>query len=144
MVEDISNINRTLLDFKQALRFHKEILDSFEIVAKQFFGEKFSYYLTSIIGEYNKTEQLLDSNKEILDDLRDTNDSVLASKTRSTMKILTVITFLMMPIAILSDIFVINTKFLENPNPFNYYLVIGSMVFLCLIIFVITKAKKWF
>lgn len=144
MVQSISNINRMLLDYKQALRFHKEVLDSFEIAAKQFFGEKFNYYISSIIGEYNKTQKVLDGNKEILDDLRETNDSLLASKTRATMKILTVITFLMMPVAVLSDIFVINSRFLQKQNTHDYYMVVGFMFLLCLIIFVITKAKKWF
>ena len=44
MVTTISTINRTLLDFRQALRFHREVLNSFELAAKKFFGEKFSYH----------------------------------------------------------------------------------------------------
>lgn len=143
MVVKISNINRTLLDFKQALRFHREVLDSFDLAAKQFFGVKFNYYISSIISEYNKTQAILDSHKEILDDLRDTNDSLLANKTTKTMKMLTVITFLISPITIISDIFVINKSFLDNTDPSPYYLILGLMFVTSLLAFIFIKTKRW-
>lgn len=145
MVVKISNINRTLLDFKQALRFHKEILDSFELAAKQFFGPKFNYYISSIVSEYNKTQAILDSHKEILNDLRITNDSLLANKTKETMKMLTIITFLISPIAVISNIFVINSTFLHTTisEPNTYYMVIGLMVVTSILAFIYIKFKKW-
>ncbi len=143
MVKTISNINRTLLDFRQALRFHKEVLNSFEHAAKNFFGEKFVYHTSVIIGEYNKTQAVLDSHKEILNDLRDTNDSLLANKTKETMKILTVVTFLISPIAVISDIFVINSRFMKVENANNYNFVIFLMFITSLLAFIFVKRKKW-
>ena len=143
MVVTISNINRTLLDFRQAIRFHKEVLGSFELASKHFFGEKFGYYIGAIISEYNKTQSTLDSHKEILDDLRETNDSLLANKTKETMKILTIVTFLISPIAVISDIFVINSRFLRSENN-NLFLLVLLLMFICsFIIYLYTKRKKW-
>jgi magnesium transporter len=143
MVASLSNINRTLLDFRQAIRFHKEVLNSFELAAKNFFGDKFGYYISAIISEYNKTQSTLDSHKEILDDLRVTNDSILANKTKETMKILTIITFLISPITIISDIFVINSKFLQSQSTSSYTLVLILMLAASLIAFIYIKRKKW-
>jgi magnesium transporter len=143
IVVEISNINRTLLDFKQALRFHKEVLNSFEIAAKQFFGEKFGFYLSSIISEYNKTQAILDSHKEILDDLRDTNDSLLANKTNETIKILTVITFLISPVTLISSIFMMNTDFVLIKTPFDFYMILTAMLATSVITFVYFRIKKW-
>lgn len=143
MVATISNINRTLLDFRQALRFHKEVLGEFELAAKQFFGEKFGYYLSSILSEYTKTQYILDSHKEILDDLRDTNDSLLASKTNETMKILTILTFLTMPVIVISSIFVMNTSFVLITSKVEFYFVLASMLLTSIIIFIYFKSKKW-
>lgn len=141
MVVMISNINRTLLDFRQALRFHKEVLNSFELAAKQFYGEKFGYYLSAIISEYNKTQAVLDSHKEILDDLRDTNDSLLANKTGETMRILTIVTFLTTPITVISSVFMMNTDFTLTIN--DFWIVIGSIISTSLIIFIYFKVKRW-
>ncbi len=143
MVATISNINRTLLDFRQAIRFHKEVLGSFELAGKHFFGDKFGYYISAIISEYNKTQSTLDSHKEILDDLRDTNDSLLANKTKETMKVLTIITFLISPITVISNIFVINSKFLKADNDRMYILVLLLMMVTSLMTFIYIKSKKW-
>lgn len=142
-VATISNINRMLLDFRQALRFHKEVLSSFEFSAKHLFGDKFGYYISAIVSEYNKTQSTLDSHKEILNDLRDTNDSLLANRTKETMKILTVITFLISPVTIISDIFVINSKFLRSEDTRLYVLVLILMMATSLITFIYIKGKKW-
>ncbi len=142
MVATISEINRTLLDFRQALRFHKEVLNSFEIGAKQFYGENFSFYVSSIISEYNKTQAILDSHKEILDDLRDTNDSLLASKSTQTITILTLITFLTSPIILISSIFVMDTSFIKE-RPTEFYSIIGVMVLISVVAFIYSKYKKW-
>lgn len=143
MVSSLSNINRTLLDFRQAIRFHKEVLNSFELAAKNFFGDKFGYYISAIISEYNKTQSTLDSHKEILDDLRDTNDSILANKTKETMKVLTIITFLISPITIISDIFVINSRFLQSQSTSSYSMVLVLMLAASLLAFIYIKRKKW-
>lgn len=143
MVALISNTNRMLLDFRQAIRFHREVLLSLESTAKHFFGDKFGYYINAIMGEYNKTQTILDSHKEILDDLRDTNDSLLANKTEQTMKVLTIITFLISPVAVISNIFVINSKFLSSEDPRLYPLVLVLMLAASLLAFVYIKGKKW-
>lgn len=143
MVVTISHINRTLLDFRQALRFHKETLTSFELIAKEFFGEKFTFYLSSITAEYSKTQAMLDGHKEILDDLRETNDSLLASKTNETMKILTVITFLISPITVISSVFMMNTGFVLIENVDQFYFIIGAMVLTSIITFIYFKLKRW-
>ncbi len=143
MVETISNINRMLLDFKQALRFHKEVLDSFELAAKQFFGEKFGYYLSAIIGEYNKTQAILDGHKEILDDLRETNDSLLANRTNDTIKMLTIITFLISPVTVISSLFMMDTKFILIQTKTDYFTILGAMLLTSCVAFIYFKKKKW-
>jgi magnesium transporter len=143
MVATISNINRTLLDFRQALRFHKEVLDSFEVSAKQFFGEKFGYYISIIISEYNKTQAILDSHKEILNDLRNTNDSLLASKTNETIKILTIITFLISPVSVIASIFTMNTNFHLINTQGQLYGVLCAMLATSSVVFIYFKKRKW-
>ena len=44
MVAVLSYINRDLIDFKQALRTHKDVLQSLETAGTKFFGEDFSFY----------------------------------------------------------------------------------------------------
>src|SRR5574343_309045 len=108
----ISKVNRLLLDFKQAVRYHLETLRSFEGAAKIFYGNSFDYYLESIIGEYNKLQSKIDGHKEILNDLRETNDSLITAKTNKTVATLTVMSFIMLHLSLIAGIFGMNENFI--------------------------------
>ncbi len=143
MVKDISYVNRKLLDFKQATRFHKEVLNSFDIAAKKFFGDDFSYYLSTIQGEYNKVQNLLDSHKEVLLDLRDTNDSLLTDKTRYIMRKLTVLSFTMLPLTVIISIFLITPESFLIQTKTAMYFALFIVLVVPVVIYFFFKNSKW-
>lgn len=144
MVRVISNVNRDLLNVRQAIRPHKEILDSFEVAGRDFFGEDFAYHLRSISGEFYKVFNILEGHKETLLDLRDTNDSLLTTKTNEIMKVMTIMAFIFLPSAVISSVFGMNTK----DMPFiginlDFWYIIAMMFFTSSMIFIYFKFKKW-
>jgi len=144
MVESLSKVNRDLLNVKQAIRPHKEVLDSFDTAGKQFFGKEFSYHLQSISGEYYKVFNILEGQRETLLDLRTTNDSLLTTKTNEIMKNLTVITFIIYPLSLITGVFGMNAVFMpfvEGEN--GFYVIIGLMFLTMITIFSFFKHKKW-
>ncbi len=143
MVRSISDINRSLLDFRQALHFHHEVLQSFEKAGKEFFGEDFSYYLAAIIGEYNKVHTMMESHKETLADLHNTNDSLLSAKTNDTIKTLTIMNFIMLPLGLITWVFGMTTKFPLIQDKTDFYIVLGAMALTGLVMFIYFKTRKW-
>ena len=144
VVGEISILNRKLLNFKQAIRFHGEILSSFEIAAKKFFGENFSYYLSFLIGEYNKVENIVDGHKEFLNDLRDTNDSLLADKTSKTMRVLTIISIGFFTLTLIATIFSMKTNYTPIVGvPGDFWIIILIMILAITGLFTLFKKKKW-
>ena len=143
MVEEISRTKRQLIDFKQAIRFHKEVLRSFEGAGKTFFGEDFGYYLSAISGEYNKVENVLDGHMDILNDLRETNDSLLSSKTGETIKTLTIMTFIMLPLTLITGIFGMNADIVFIKDIPDFMVVIVVMSLIALTMFFFFKSRKW-
>ncbi|MEK7148595.1 MAG: magnesium transporter CorA family protein [Patescibacteria group bacterium] len=136
MVNSISHINRDLLNFKQILRPHKEVLESFEVAGAKFFGKEFSYYLHTIVGEFYKVSSILDGHRETVLDLRDTNDSLLTTKTNDIMKTLTITAFILLPLTFIGQLFgmsFINTPLENNPSAFFITIiamgVIGTLLF---------------
>ncbi len=142
-VRIISEANRKLLNFKQAMRYHYEALKSFESAGKKFFEPEFIFQLEAITGEYNKIKSAMDSYKETIVDLRETNDSLLSSKTNETMKILTMVTFMIAPASIIPLVFMMNSDFAVLHGPFDFYLVLVAMISTGLITFLFFKYKKW-
>ena len=144
MVSALSRLNRDLLNFKQTIRPHKEVLESFELAGTKFFGHDFSYYLRTITGEFYKISSLLDGHRETLLELRNTNDSLLTTKTNEIMKTIAIISFVMFPLSLLATIFGMNTSYI----PFvglegDFWIVIGLMVIVTCIIALFFKRKKW-
>ncbi len=142
-VKVISDVNRKLLNFKQAMRFHSESLKSFESASKKLFDPEFAFYIENVIGEFNKIKSALDNHKEVVTELRETNDSLLSTKTNETIKILTIITFLISPVTLISSIFVMNTDFVLIHTLGQFYFILGSMFLTSLASFIFFKFKKW-
>lgn len=144
MVTAISHLNRDLLNFKQTIRPHQEVLESFELAGTKFFGEDFSYYLRTITGEYFKVSSILDGHRETLMELRNTNDSLLTTKTNDIMKTIAIISFVTFPLSLVATIFGMNTKILPIVGSDNdFWYIIGIMATITLAIFSYFKHKRW-
>ncbi len=144
MVPHISKINRKLLHFKKAINQHRQVLESLERAGDSFFGKEFGYYLHSITGEYYKVSSLLSASKDILEELKETNDSLLTTKTNDIMKILTIMAFVTFPLMLFSSLFGMNTKYLPIVGAENdFWIIIGVMAVSAIIFFLYFKSKKW-
>ncbi|MES2023314.1 MAG: magnesium transporter CorA family protein [Patescibacteria group bacterium] len=142
-VKTISSVNQKILDIRQAMRFHSQTLTSFESAGKKFFGAEFNYYLEEIIGEYNKIETVLENYKDLLTDLRETNDSLLSYKTNETIKFLTIMNFIMLPLTLITGVFGMNMKDVLLQTKNDFYLVIGAMTLTGIVMLIYFKIKKW-
>lgn len=145
MVKKISHTGRKLLDFKQAIRFHHDILSSYEVTSTKLFGEEYVYQANFITSEFNKVNSLLESNRDALSELQRTNDSLLSTKTNDIMRTFTIMTFVMMPLTIITGVFGMNTSdslvFIENKG--DFFFVVGAMTITGLVMFLFFKVRKW-
>jgi len=145
MVREISQVNHSLLDFKQATVYHQEILNSLEEIGSKFFGKDFNYYLRDINNKYRKVSHILDTNIENLKELRGTNDSLLATKQNEIMKIFTILAFVTFPLSLLASIFGMNATFIPVIGmKHDFWYIMGGMVAAIGIMFAYFKYKKWF
>lgn len=145
MVVALSELSRTLLNFKKSTDFHKEVLLSLQIFGEKIFDENFSYNVRQVLEEYYKVENSIKNNMSFVVELRETNNSLLSTKQNEIMKILTIMAFVTFPLTLIATVFSMDT--VNNPivgNPFDFWIVIGIMVLATLCFFVFFKIKKWF
>lgn len=144
MVEELSIINRSILTFKESIVLHKEVLESFDSAGRQFFGKEFKHHLRSISGEYYKVQSAIDSAKEYLNELRDTNNALLSTKQNEIMKNLTVMAFVVLPLSLIAGIFGMNTEFAPIVGKENDFIIIVLLMFsIVSVTFLFFKFKKW-
>jgi len=144
-VNSISYANRKIIRFRKAISFHGETIQSIEPIGTEMFGASFSFNMSMIISEYNKVNSTISWYKELLNDMRETNDTLLTTKTNETVKTLTIMTFIMLPITLITGIFGMNVieDLILIKSPVDFFIVIGAMVMTGLIIFLYFKIKKW-
>ena len=143
MVEVLSHISREFTKLRQIIHLHEHVLNSFERAGKQFFGESFSYHLSAIIGEFNKTHNILENYRSILKELKDTNDSLLSAKTGQTMKKLTALNFIMLPITVIVNIFVITRDSWLIESFSGLFIMFVGLLALGVAMFIYFKRREW-
>ncbi len=144
MVAELSRVGRTIHDFRQTLVPHDEMLASLEPVGARFFGQEFSYHLRNLIGAYGRVERTLGNLHDSLDELRETNNSLLSTKQNEIMKTFTVLAFLFLPLSFIAGLFGMNTQYIPIVGaPNDFWIVIGVMTVVALTCFLYFKRKDW-
>src|SRR3989344_1098503 len=144
MVFEISKISRDLLTFTQALNTHRSVLESLELAGKRIFGESFGHHLRTLTGLQFRLSALLQGHRGSLEELRETNNSMLSTKQNETMKSLTVMAFIALPLTVVTQLFSMNTRYLPIVGiPGDFWIVIGFMALLAICLFVYFRKRDW-
>lgn len=143
MVRRIALIRRELLDFEQAFRFHGDVLKSYEIASSLFFGSEYSVVTSSVRSEFYKLDKSIKNNRAVLSELQQTNDSLLSTKTNDIMRMFTILSFVMMPLTVITGIFSMNASFSFIQGIEDFLFVIGVMALIGIVLFTFFKHRKW-
>jgi magnesium transporter len=144
MVEVISNLSRELLDFRQTCRAHFETLESLEKAKEDFFDQSFGSYLSDIKDDFTMVRDAVVNGHELAKELRETNDSLLATKQNETIKFMTVVTSITFPLSLFVELFAMNT--MNTPivsQPYGFFVISGIVLAVTIIAFIYFKKKKW-
>lgn len=144
MVEVLSELSRELIDFKQTSGLHKETLESFKNIPKDFFGNDFSHITEDLRIEYASIHDIVSSNRELLYDLRDTNDSLLSAKQNENMKLFSILAFVTFPLALFLDLFALPTSHVPLIGyKYDWEILAGIVVISAISMFYFFKRKGW-
>lgn len=144
MVAAISESARDLLNLRQTIEPHHEVLHELESEGSRLFGDDFLPYLRALSNEYYRVHTRILREIESLHELRETNNSLLTTKQNETMKIFTILAFFTFPLSLIATILNINS--VHNPihgRPYDFWIVIGILALATIIMFFYFRSKKW-
>ena len=124
---------------------HKEIWEKMlENINKNIFGHELLNYLHDIRNEFITINELINNGRELLSDLRETNDSLLNAKQNQTMQFLTMTAFIFYPLSLIASFFSIPSHSLPVlGNNFDWQIILGIMLIVTIGILAYFKKKKW-
>jgi len=144
MVEAISHVARDLLNLRQILEPHREVLHALENEGGVFFGTDFVNYLRGLSNEYYKVHNHIMRLTESLHELRETNNSLLTTKQNETMKKFTILAFLTFPLTLVAALFsmhAVSTPVIGSPH--DFYIIVGAMALAAAAMIIFFKSNKW-
>lgn len=144
MVAAISKCARDLLNMRQAIEPHREIIYTLEHEGAALFGEDATPYLRALPNEYFRVHNHIMRHTESLHELRETNNSLLSTRENETMRTLTIMALLTFPLALLVAILDIDTA--HNPvrgMPYDFWIILGSVMFVGVCMITYFKYKRW-
>lgn len=144
MVAALSHSGRELLNIRQAIEPHRDVLKSLDTESTQFFGEEFTPYMRSMLNEYYRVHNHMMRNTQSLHELRETNNSLLYTKQNEVMKVLTIVAFITFPLTLITGAFSMNT--VHNPvvgHAYDFWIVLLFMAAAAALMFGYFKYKQW-
>ncbi len=145
-VRTISNISRTFLHMEAELANQEESLRHFLDALSQygFFGPSFAERSLRILAERSHIARIVKTHRAIATEMRETNIAILGANQNEIMKILTVITFIFLPLELITFVFGMHmpgTPLAQDPNAF--WIIMGSMAAIGVIITIFLARKRW-
>lgn len=143
MVFEISVAKRDILNFRRTLKPQRHIIESMVQMKSEFIEPELIPYFQDLIGTNIRLWNALESNKETIESMEETNNSLLSNKLDFTMKVLTVFSAVMMPMTVYSNILAMSADIPFGKSPHAFAIHVSIMLILSLFTIIIFKTKKW-
>jgi magnesium transporter len=143
MVFEISVLKRDILNFRRTMKPQRSILESIIQKEHPFIPLEMKIYFQDLIGTNIRIWNILESQKETIEALEATNNSLLSNKLDMTMKVLTIFSAVLLPMTVYSNMLAMSAQIPFGHNPYAFWIHAGLMGLLSLITIFIFRIKKW-
>jgi magnesium transporter len=147
MVSEILVIRRNITDFRQIMQAHKNTLKKLSLVIKEnsFAGNsKLVVYYNDLIELSKEIWDHLESFKESIEALQQTNESLISNRLNNIMKTFTTISVIIFLLTLIASIFAINapgTPFLQFR--WSFWIILTILILTTLVSWQFFKKKKF-
>lgn len=144
-VEDISHTRKDIIDFRRPLMPQSAVLHAFIEKATSLYGKKSMVpYWTDLLTSEDRIRNLIDNQKETMDVLYQTNESLLSSKLSRIIAVLTIFSAVILPLNLISSIWGMNQRILPlRDGPDDFWILIGAMAAVAALLLLYFRKKRW-
>ncbi len=144
MVFEISLVKRDILNFRRTLKPQRSLIESLLATKHPIIPAELHVYFQDLIGTNIRVWNMLESNKETIEALEATNNSLLSNKLEQTMKVLTIFSAVILPLTVYSNAMSMNTNHLPFSNaPGGFWMHLAMMAFISALTILIFRLRRW-
>src|SRR5471030_458698 len=111
VVRDISNVKQEIISYRKIIKPERSTLRLLERHVERFLPDELELYFEDIIDAAERIWDMLDNYKEVIEALETTNEQIVSHRQNEVLQILTIISFIMLPLFVITGIFGMNIIF---------------------------------
>ncbi|MDD4874047.1 MAG: magnesium transporter CorA family protein [Dehalococcoidales bacterium] len=121
-IREISRLRRDVIAFRRIIWPMRAVVGRLEAKSRRFMALDMSAYFGDMVDHLDRIWDGLDEYKEIIEGLNDTHDSIATNRTNETIRILTIIATVMLPVTVVASVFGMNIPlpFMESDYAIFY------------------------
>lgn len=147
IVEEISSIRRDVIALRRIIKPQIAVIANLERKDRPFIREGMDVYFGDISDGFSRAWDELEDHHEVIESLSATSESITSYRINETMRALTVISVLMLPLSVIAGLYGMNVMlpFAQSAqNPFTFWGILGMMVVVVVGLLLFFRWKKWF
>lgn len=143
LLYEIMILKRQIINLRRIILPHRSVMLVLEDKAKYFISEQLEVYFDDIVDKIEKLWGNLEATKEFIESLQDTNESIISHATNNTIKILTLISVILMPLTFLASLYGMNVQLPFQDEEVFFVSLVIVMAIIVTTMAIIFKIKRW-
>src|ERR1700710_2135879 len=145
VVRDISNVKQEIINFRKVIRPHRPVLRDLEKVKQRYLAPDLDLeiYFDDIVDAPERIWDMLEKYKEVAEALEETNESVISHRLNDSIRVLTSISVVILPLTLIASIMGMNSWVpFEGDEP-GFFLVLAVMAMVLIGLVAYFRRKRW-
>jgi magnesium transporter len=144
-VSQILTLRMNIINIRRILVNHSDIMKKLTNLKSSLIPqEAIKSQYVKLVNHSERIWQMLDNQKEMIEILNSTNESLLNGQMTNVMKTLTIISVIVFPLNLIAAIFAMRTDGMPLvDNPFSFWMVLTLMAFFSMIMLWFFERRKW-
>lgn len=144
IIEEI-NLNKKRLNYVQkGIKPAKEMILALSKLDSEFIHKKNRIHYKELVHNINQASDNADSFRELLSDQLNIYHMIISSKLNDIIKFLTIFSVIFIPLTFIAGIYGTNFDVIpELHNRYGYYIMLGVMILIAVLMLIYFKLKKW-
>ena len=143
IVEKISVIRRNVIALRRIIKPQIAVVSNLEHKDRPFIREGMEVYFGDIVDGFSRAWDELEDHREVIESLSATSESITSYRINETMRALTVISVLFLPLTLLAGIYGMNVPLPFSGNPYVFWGIAAIMLATAIGMLLIFRRKKW-
>jgi magnesium transporter len=144
VVRELSWVRRDIISLQRIVKPQIAIISNLEQKDRPFIREDLDVYFDDVLDHLRKAWDILEDERDVIEGLDDTANTLTSYRLGEIMKILTIISVTLLPLTLLSGIYGMNIELpLDENSPYTFLIILGLMAIMVGAMLLYFKRKRW-